>query len=131
MASQEHSAIELAGLRFQIGVHEQVLRTRPEDGESLRFLANAYGLVGRLDDRLHADRQLTRLNPRDPRTFYNLACSYAILDRAEDALQALGKAVSLGFRDLVLLNKDQELDALRDNPKFIQIAALVEDLENK
>ncbi|MHC4940987.1 MAG: TPR end-of-group domain-containing protein [Planctomycetota bacterium] len=127
MVKQEHDEIELAGLRFQIGVFEQVLASRPADAEALRFLAHAYGAVGRAEDRLEADRKLCELGPRDPRAFYNLACSLTILGRLEEAMDTLQHAFQLGFRDGVLLRKDHELDPLRDDPRFVALAALLED----
>lgn len=127
MVREEHDEIELAGLRFQIGVFEQVLQESPSDAEALRFLAHAYGAVGRPEDRLHADERLCELAPRDPRSFYNLACSLALLERPKEALDALARAFQLGFRDGVLLRKDHELDPLRSDPRFIELAALLED----
>jgi len=126
MVKQEHDEIELAGLRFQIGVFEQVLHDDPTDVDALRFLAHAYGAVGRLEERLRTDQRLCALAPRDPRSFYNLACSLALLGRTEDALEALERAFQLGFRDAVLLRKDHELDALREIPRFAQLASLLD-----
>jgi len=127
MVKQEHDEIELAGLRFQIGVFEQVLQDSPSDADALRFLAHAYGAVGRLEDRLRADERLCALAPRDPRSFYNLACSLALLARPKDALDALSRAFQLGFRDAVLMRKDHELDPLRADPRFLELAALLGD----
>jgi tetratricopeptide (TPR) repeat protein len=127
MVKEEHDEIELAGLRFQIGVFEQVLEESPGDVEALRFLAHAYGAVGRPEDRLKADESLCELAPRDPRSFYNLACSLALLARPDDALAALSRAFQLGFRDGVLLRKDHELDPLRADPRFIELAAQLGD----
>jgi Flp pilus assembly protein TadD len=123
MVKEEHDEIELAGLRFQIGVFEQVLHDSPTDMEALRFLAHAYGAVGRLQERLRTDQRLSALAPRDPRSFYNLACSYALLDRTDDAIGALERAFQLGFRDAVLLRKDHELDPLREHPRFVELAS--------
>ena len=127
MAIPEHDEIKRAGLRFQIDIHEQVLLSDPSDADSLRFLANAYGLIGKPEERLNADQRLTAIHPSDPRAFYNLACSFAILGRPEEALDGLGKAVALGFRDAILLRRDTELDALRDEPRFQQLALLISD----
>jgi len=127
MVKEEHDEIELAGLRFQIGVFEQVLEKSPTDVDALRFLAHAYGAVGRPEDRLRADQRLCALAPRDPRALYNLACSHALLDHLDDAIEALSKAFRLGFRDGVLLRKDHELDPLREDPRFIELARTLEE----
>ena len=127
MLKEEHDEIELAGLRFQIGVFEQVLAERPANAEALRFLAHAYGAVGRTEDRLEADRRLCDLSPRDPRSYYNLACSLAILGRNEEAIEALTHSFQLGFSDGVLLRRDHELDALREDPRFSALSDLLEE----
>jgi len=127
MATTEPNAIELAGLRFQISMHEEALAGDPDDVEALRFLAHAYGLVGRVDERLTTDQKLTRLTPRDARAHYNLACSHALLGHADEAIQALESACGLGFADSVLLRRDHELDSLRSDPRFLAIERLIAD----
>ena len=126
MAAEEPSAIELAGLRFQISMYEEALERDPTDVDALRFLAHAYGLVGRGSERLAADEKLTRLTPKDPRVHYNLACSHALLGHADDAIASLKSACGLGFSDAVLLRRDHELDSLREDPRFVAIERLIE-----
>lgn len=118
MTAQKHSEIDLAGIRFQIGVFEEALATRPDDADALRFLAHAYSVVGRHEDGLAADRRLVELLPGDPRAHYNLACSHALCGHPQEALDALEKACALGFDDLALLRKDKDLDSLRAEPRF-------------
>ena len=125
MANQEPNAVELAGVRFQIGMYEDALANDPTDTESLRFLAHAYGVVGRGQERLVADQTLARLIPRDPRTHYNLACSHALLGQPDEAIAALESACGLGFSDSVLLRRDHELDSLREDPRFEAIERLI------
>ena len=120
-------SIKLAGLRFQIGMYEEALHADPDDAEALRFLAHAYGAVGKGEARLDTDRHLARLTPRDPRAHYNLACSHALLGQPEEAIAALEEACGLGFRDSVLLRRDNELDSLREDPRFVAIERLIEN----
>jgi Flp pilus assembly protein TadD len=121
MAAEEHGDIELAGIRFQIGIFEEALVANRGDTDALRFLAHAYTVVGRLADGLAADRRLVELLPRDPRVRYNLACSCALNGQPEEALAALAEACGLGFDDLTLLRKDKDLDSLREDPRFAAI----------
>ena len=118
MVLEEHSDLELAGIRFQIGIFEEALAANPGDAESLRYLAHAYTIVGRNHDGLCADRRLVELLPGDPRVRYNLACSCALAGCSEEALEVLSEACKLGFADINLLRKDQDLDSLRDHPGF-------------
>jgi tetratricopeptide (TPR) repeat protein len=119
------SGLDLAGLRFQIGIWEEVLRHAPGDTEALRFLAHAYFAVGRQEDGLAIDRRLMDLLPRDARVRYNLACSCALLGRRDEAFERLREACELGFDDLNLLRRDHDLDGLREDARFREIERLM------
>ena len=121
MVLEEHSDLELAGIRFQISIFEEALASDPTDTEALRFLAHAYTAVGRDSDGLEADRQLVGLLPTDSRVRYNLACSCALAGRNDEAVAMLQEACALGFSDITLLRKDKDLDTLRDDPRYIEI----------
>ena len=115
------SGLELAGIRFQIGIFEEVIAGAPEDTDALRYLAHAYNLMGRVDDGLATDRRLVDLLPDDPRARYNLACACALADRREEALEVLQESVRLGFLDLQRLRTDHDLDSLRADPRYVEI----------
>jgi len=116
--SEPGNALDLAGLRFQIGILEEARRATPEDTETLRLLSHAYAAVGDIERGLEVDRRLVQLLPRDPRVRYNLACSCALAGRPEEALQALQEACDLGFDDGDLLRRDKDLDSLRQDPRY-------------
>ncbi|HEX5137618.1 MAG TPA: hypothetical protein VFY93_11630 [Planctomycetota bacterium] len=120
------TGIDLAALRFQVGICEEILRQAPGDTEALRFLSHAYFAVGRKEEGLAVDRRLADLLPRDARARYNLACSCALLGHTEEALLRLREACQLGFDDLALLRRDQDLDPVRDDPRFREIEQLIE-----
>jgi len=120
------TGIDLAGLRFQVGICEEILRHTPGDTEALRFLSHAYFAVGRKEDGLAVDRRLAELLPRDPRVRYNLACSCALLGHDDEALQRLGEACDLGFDDLNLIRRDPDLDTIRGDPRFGEIERRLE-----
>jgi len=124
---EESTGLDLAGLRFQIGIWEEVLRNAPSDTEALRFLSHAYFAVGRKEDGLAVDRRLTELLPRDPRVRYNLACSCTLLGLREEALDRLREAYELGFDDLNLLRRDHDLDPLREDIRFREIERAMEE----
>ena len=125
MVTAEHGPLELAGFRFQIGIFEEALADNPDDTDALRYLAHAYSVVGRQSDGLLADRRLVALLPGDPRVRYNLACSFALAGKNDEAFRTLGEACDLGFADINLMRKDQDLDSLRADVRYIEIEARV------
>ncbi|MFH1177006.1 MAG: PHB depolymerase family esterase [Acidobacteriota bacterium] len=58
------------------------------------------------------------LRPHNSTLWYNLACTQARTGSKAKALDALARAVAEGFADLALLERDQDLDALRGRAEF-------------
>lgn len=106
------------GLRFRIGVYEELLRKKPDSVEVLMELGNLYTEIGRYRDGLKIDLKLTERLPDNPVVHYNLACSYSLLGRKEEAFDALRKAIELGFSDYHLMIKDRDLDGIRQDKPF-------------
>ncbi len=57
-------------------------------------------------------------------TAYNIACSYAQLGEKDQAFKWLEKAMDMGYRNLQVVRIDTDLKLLRDDPRFIKLAAL-------
>jgi tetratricopeptide (TPR) repeat protein len=57
-------------------------------------------------------------------TAYNIACSYGKLGEKDQALKWLEKAMDMGYRNLQVVRIDTDLKLLRDDPRFIKLAAL-------
>jgi len=70
-------------------------------------------------------RKMAELIPRAPEPHYNLACSHARLGRKDEALTELEKAVGLGFEDATLIEKDNDLASLREEPRYRELLAKV------
>jgi predicted esterase len=58
-----------------------------------------------------------------PATWYNLACAHARSGKKNDALADLRRAVEHGYRDADHMLADPDLESLRDEPAFVQLAA--------
>lgn len=50
---------------------------------------------------------------------YNVACAHARAGRVDQALAWVIRAIDAGYRDLESLEKDPDLDLLRDQPEFV------------
>ncbi|MBC8551675.1 MAG: hypothetical protein H8D23_18670 [Candidatus Brocadiales bacterium] len=103
---------------FTIWFLEGVLEKYPAYVECLMYLGNAYTATGMYEKGLEADLKLARLRPQDPLVHYNLACSFALMGMLSKSLGSLGKAIDLGYDDLVHLVNDSDLDSLRDEDDY-------------
>jgi len=113
-------------LDFEIDLFLGILQRRPNYIDVLRVLGNNLSLLGRYREGLAVDRRLVRLRPEDPFAHYNLACSYALLRKRDLAIRALRRAIRLGYTDLRYMREDQDLESIRQDPRFRQ---MIRDLE--
>jgi tetratricopeptide (TPR) repeat protein len=115
-------------LDFEISFFENLLEKRPDFTEALVALGDAYTKKGRFQDGLRIDQQLAVLRPEDSLVQYNLACDYSLLHDADRSLQALHRAISLGYDDFSFMDKDQDLEFIRGDPRY---KALVSQFDKK
>ena len=108
-------------LEFEIQFFEGVVKRDRDFIEALQILGDAYTKTGRWDKGLKIDQRLSRLCPDNPLVFYNLACSYSLMGKLDAAIGALTKAVNLGYDDGKWLNKDPDLENLRQDARFERI----------
>jgi len=105
-------------LPFEVSLYAAVVASDPTNVEALMALGEAHTRTGDYVQGLDVDQRLSRLRPEDPVVHYNLACSLSLLGRREAALSTLERAVTLGYTDLVHLDKDPDLEAVRQDPRF-------------
>lgn len=65
------------------------------------------------------------VDPENPEHEYMYAELYAVSNRNADALSSLGKAVKLGFKDLVRMQDDPLLNGLRGMPEYKEMESKV------
>jgi len=115
------SMISREDLNFEISFYEKLLRKKPDFINALVALAEAYTRTGRYKEGLKIDQRLVELKPADPIAHYNLACSYSLLKIADASLLALKKAIDLGYRDFAFIEKDQDLEFIRKDPRYKEL----------
>ncbi|MDI6759478.1 MAG: tetratricopeptide repeat protein [Candidatus Brocadiaceae bacterium] len=103
---------------FTIWFLEGILENNPNHVDCLMYLGNVYTATGRYKEGLKVDQNLVRLRPEDPVAHYNLACSYSLLGDVDAAFKALEEAVALGYKDLVHLQRDSDLENLRKDHRY-------------
>jgi tetratricopeptide (TPR) repeat protein len=110
---------------------EGLVRRDPRYVEAFQILGDHYTQRGRYDNSLEIDKKLARLEPRNPLVFYNLACSYSLNRDFDAAAIALGKALTLGYRDFKWLARDPDLRQLRKHPSYRQVRAKIRKMKIK
>ena len=110
---------------YDIRFLEDLLARVGEAPDILTHLGYLYTQARRHRDALAVDQRLVALRPRDPIAFYNLACSYALLGKVNRGFDALKRAVSLGYRDLEHMQKDTDLENLRNEPRWADLLSVL------
>lgn len=117
------SRVERAGAEFLAGFFETELRQKPDNLSALLELGHLYTRLGRVREGLEVDRELARRLPGDPTVHYNLACSLALNGEADAAFAELESSLACGYRDAEHLAQDEDLAALRGDPRFGELLA--------
>lgn len=108
-------------LDFEISFYEALIKDKPDFVDALIPLANAYTKRGLYKKGLEVDKRLVGLRPDDEMVHYNLACSYSLLGNIDLALKTLEKAMELGYRDFNWMEKDKDLENLRNDKRYKEL----------
>lgn len=97
--------------------------------DKLNDIGRALLNAGRYDEATKAFLRAARREEFPAASIYNAACARARHEDKGTALDLLQLAVEQGFADPDHIDKDDDLDTLRDEPRFRQIRALAQELE--
>ena len=97
---------------------ERQLRIDPDDSRALYLGATALLDLGEHDKGLAMVERSLAIDPEDPYIVYGGACFYARLGRLEESLQCFERAVEAGFVQRDWIDKDSDLDPIRDDERF-------------
>lgn len=130
---EDYQALLLASQFYrQLGRHEEArtsavrgleradkaLEINPRDTRALYLSTSRLWELGREDEaRARAARALA-LRPDDPTVLYNVGCFYAVIGETERSLDCLEPALSYNFGLRAWIDKDPDLDNVRDHPRF-------------
>jgi len=120
-AFRSDPALERLGFEFLVEFLERARLRQGGNAEILAELGSAYTKLGRFAEGLAVDQQLVALAPDNATAHYNLACSWALCGELESALDALEVAVERGYDDAQHLLADDDLQALRAEPRFLEL----------
>lgn len=113
--------------RFETGLCEAALKTDPDNLVVLMTLGYAYTREGLYEKALAVDKKVVELLPEDPTAYYNLACDYSLLKMLDEAFAELELACRLGYKDFEHLEKDSDMENLRQDPRYQQILNMIGD----
>jgi len=113
--------LQNAGLAFETGVLEELLRRDPENVEVLAALAEACTRLRRYRRGLELDRCLVARDPDEPLFRYNLACSLTLTGDPAGACDELLAAIDRGYRDFAHMERDPDLRRLRSRPEWSRV----------
>jgi len=105
--------------------YRETIRSNPYYAEAHYNLGVALGKKGESDEAIKEYREAISLKPGYAVAHYNLACCYALQGKKEEALQSLAKAVDYAYENWPLMEKDKDLNSLREDPRFKVLAEKV------
>jgi len=79
--------------------------------------------LGQTDSAITWMNKMIELNPLDEGNYYDAACLYARMGNSTKALDNLEKALEKGFRRFYHIEIDDDLDSIRNLPRFNEILA--------
>lgn len=114
--------------REAIEVIEKHLKWHPDDPRAFYLGA---GTLQQSGEHERAERWIGRalaIDPTDSVVLYNVACFYALDGQGDKALNCLESAVDHGSVSASWMQNDNDLESIRDNPRF---DALIERLQKQ
>jgi TolB-like protein/Flp pilus assembly protein TadD len=110
---EAHGAYEEASL-----VAATHMELNPDDPRAATMRAVALHRCGRTEEGLRWAREALILDPDDAGVRYNVACFYSVAGEQDAALDCLEEAVRQGLGNREWLERDPDLDPLRETPRF-------------
>lgn len=99
-----------------IADYDTAIKARPGYEKAYFNRGNAYYAKGEYDEAIDDYNKTIELNPKNPYPYYNMACIYSV--RACDELR---KSVENGFKDWDGMEKDKDLDNIRNSSCYKEI----------
>jgi adenylate cyclase len=100
----------------------QRLQLNPDDSRAWSLGAATLSKLGEKQRAIEFNRRSLAIDPEDAMLLYNVACTFSVLGETEEALSALELAVQNGFGQKEWIERDNDLDPIRNTPRFQAIA---------
>jgi tetratricopeptide (TPR) repeat protein len=103
---------------------EPYLATNRFDGRAWAAYSECLHYNRQFEKAIEAAKKAVEYGVNVPGQTYNIACAYALLGKSDDAIAWLKRALDARFADQETLEKDDDLDSIRKDPRFIQLTGL-------
>lgn len=97
---------------------ERHLEYHTDDARAMTMGAVSLCRVGRKQEGLEWAARAVEIDPDDAGVSYNVACLYALEGEVDRAITSLETAIRAGFFNRGWLDRDPDLDPIRDHPRF-------------
>lgn len=106
-----------------------VLDQEPNHEKAIVELGFSLHLAGKLDEAVKWHRKAAAGKAYQHYGYYNVACYYSLKHDADNAFKYLAKAIDVGMDEIRLIERDADLDFIREDPRYEkQLDALEEKL---
>lgn len=121
--AQTYSALNktdeaLVAYRLALREIERHVELNPDDARAYTMGAVSLIRVGERKAGLEWASRALEIDPGDAGIQYNVACLFALQGETTKAIECLEAAVKAGFAHREWVEKDPDLDSLRDDPRF-------------
>ena len=108
---------------------DEVTRREPKNQRAWRLLGTARQRGGQLDAAIEAFQQAIAIQP-DPAAIYSIGIVHAQKKDADKAFEWLAKAKATGRVDMMQMEVDPSLEALRTDPRYRPLLPTPKDFED-
>ena len=114
---------EAAAVARRTGVSRSAARLgiAPDDTRALYMGANGLVALGEVAQGLTWARKALEIAPDDSMLLYNVACIFSLAGEKAEALGCLERALDAGFAHRTWLERDSNLDPLREDPRYREL----------
>ena len=107
---------------------ERRLALNPDESRAIYLGADVLIRMGEKEKAMEWVKRLAATDRDEPAILYGIACLYSLIGKLEEAVYYLSKSVDAGFAHRQYLEKDGDLDAIRNHPRYTE---LIEDLKRR
>ena len=101
--------------------YPEYLTRHPDDARAHVFYAMDLAVAKQFDKaKIEADKAI-KLNPTDLLMIYNVACFYSVMNEKQMAIETIRKAIAAGYKAYDWMERDVDLDNIRNEPAFIEL----------